>query len=181
MTAIALQARALTTSVRDGTRKKEEANLKVRIAAWKKREKEKAQNAIERLPMVIKGLAENGKSQLVVCVEVTKPFVRLDINDTYKVLSMWDFPSLLESKTPEPGDHLSLYKIRDMRAGARMIARWALKEGFTVHFHKWDNERRREEFVRNYDFLYIDQLVTPVFPDSRHGGWSVEEGFMIAW
>ena len=173
------QARALTTSVRDDIRKREEADLKVRVAAWKKCEKEKAQNAIAQLPTIIKDLAENGKSQLIVQVEVSPPHLVSEIFDIYKVLNRWDFQYLLASETPDSGDRLSLYKIRNMRDGARMIACWALKEGFTVLFLKWD-DRLQYERVENCDFMAIDQLVKPVL-GSRHDGWPVEEGFMIAW
>lgn len=174
------QARALTTSVRNDTHKRELADLGVRIAAWKKKEKEKAKNAIAQLPAVIKDLAENGKSRLVVQVEVSPPHLVSEIFNIYKVLNRWDFQYLLESETPDSGDRLSLYKIRNLRDGARLIARWALKEGFTVLFLKWD-DRLRYERVENCDFIQIDQLVTPVLAGSCYGGWSVEEGFMITW
>ena len=110
---------------------------------------------------------------------VSPPHLVSEIFDIYKVLNRWDFQYLLASETPDSGDRLSLYKIRNMRDGARMIACWALKEGFTVLFLKWD-DRLQYERVENCDFMAIDQLVKPVL-GSRHDGLPVEEGFMIAW
>lgn len=180
MRALAANMCVLTASVRDDTRKIEETDLETRIAAWKKREKEKAKRAIAQLPAVIKSIAEKGKGQLIVRVEVTQPYVGSDIDDTYKVLRSWNFPSLLWFETPNPRAPLSLHKIVSLRDGARMIARWALREGFIVHFHKWD-ERGEIENLRRYDIFDIDQVVAPVFVDSQHGGYHVLEGFSLAW
>ncbi|MDP2665588.1 MAG: hypothetical protein Q8P23_03035 [bacterium] len=187
MNAIALQmrtlsskVRVLTESVRDDTRKMEEADLKIHVAAWKKKEQDKAKKAIAQLPAVIKGIAKNGKSRLILRVEVSPPYLSLDISDTYKVLSSLDFRFLLESETPEPLKQLSLSNTRNFREGVRPIVRWALRQGFTVSFCKW-NEREEAERFRHHDFFDIDRVATSVFENSQHGGWLVCEGFTIAW
>ncbi|MDP2655849.1 MAG: hypothetical protein Q8P17_05055 [bacterium] len=187
MTALAVNMRALAAnmcvlaaSVRDDIRKKEEADLEVRVAAWKKKEQDKAKKAIAQLPSVIKGIAKKGKSRLIVRVEVSPPFLSLDISDTYKVLSSLDFRFLLESETPEQRKQLSLSNTRNLREGVRPIVRWALRQGFTVFFCKW-NEREEAEGFRHYDFFDIDRVATSAFENSQHGGWLVREGFMIAW
>lgn len=180
MHALASEARAIANSVRENTRKMEEVDLNARIAAWKKREQEKAQRAVAQLPAVIKDLAGEGKFALVVRVQVTPPYVSTEISETYKVLSWVDFRSLLDTETPNSGKDLSLGKTRNLREGARPIARWALRQGLKVRYCKWEEENFRRDFGR-IDVFDVDRVEEPVLGNSKHYDWPVHEGFVLRW
>src|SRR3989344_6769931 len=100
MSATAAEMNTLASAVRSNTSKEEAADLQDRIAQWRKKEKEKAKRCIAQLPEAIKCVAEKGKYRLIVRVEITHPYLGLDIKYTYRVLKRWNSPTLLESETP---------------------------------------------------------------------------------
>jgi len=180
MNTLASQARARATSVRDELRKKEEAELKIQIAGWRKREKKKAKRAIGQLSSAIERLAGQGRENIVAQVEVEGPYLISEIMDACKVLCPWGHNHLLDFEIPDSPNCLSLHKIRNLRDGARMIAGWALRQGFSVQYQNW-RERIGRDNIRHYEILEIDPVTTSVFVGSHRNAWPVTEGLLISW
>ena len=184
MTATASQMRALTTSVRDNTRRREEIDLKIHIAAWRGKEKQKAKDAIAKLPEVIKAVANSGKHKLIVRVEVTNPYLTLETSEVYKEIDTFNqINRTLDSEVPATGVNLSIRACATMRDGAKRIARWAIRHGFGVRYLKWNERKEREDYLfRNADWLNIDNRRVNVLPTvCESGNYPLYEGFVIMW
>ncbi|MDD2657607.1 MAG: hypothetical protein PHD04_03030 [Candidatus Pacebacteria bacterium] len=181
MSTLSSQMQARTAAVRDELRRKEEADLKARAVAWREREKQKAKTAIARLPAVIKGVAEKGKSDLIVRMDVRGPYTTDEMRKMYKVIDLYHSPHFPSYDVPsEQHIQLTSYKLKKLRDGARMIASWALREGFAVYCRIWEDRLGREE-VDRYEHFIVDDVRSQFIDGDDSENWPVCEGLLIRW
>ncbi len=173
MTTLALEMKAVLRSSLDDTWKREETDFNSHLAAWKERQKKKALDAIAVLPISIKAAAESNKSSLTVRVEISHPDTYSEAYKVFRVPHEFGQPV-------DPGTYLTLNKCRELPDVSRPIARWALRNGFSVQVRKWND--RDEQHVRRHDAVHdVDTHVDFVVPTAGRYKCPLQEGLCISW
>lgn len=172
MTALAEEMRTTSRTACSRLYKKEEKDFEVKLAAWRKRQDEKARQATAQLPGAIKEAAKNRMSCLIVRVETRHPFLYSETLHAYQEFrTQWADDTTLES-----GTRVTLSNSRYLPRGCRPIARWALRQKFAVRVVEWETS----EFPWRTALVEIDCFNSRIVP-RRDPEYPIYTGLSISW
>jgi hypothetical protein len=182
--------RTISDSTHKSVREMELADLKKRITAWKKWQKERSAVAIGKLAAFIKSKANEGGSRVIAQMMIGHPHLAWEIGKRYSVLDWFNFDRSFifpQEFTVDPSRAVkvtyrnSKYLLED----GRRIARWLLREKFRISviaWH-WDPSRFKKPEVLTYPripVIEIDEHIWNILALEPTRD-PVKEGILIEW